>query len=151
LPVSPSSSRPVGMPGPGGDHLGDLVGADFLAHHGLAGLRARGDLRQLCFEGRDLAVEDLAGLRRARRRAALARPGRAGARSAPLSSPSRLRPCFSVAQRASSPRSCSSLSASSARSRSSRSTDAGVVLALEGELLHLHPVHGATQLVDLDG
>ena len=65
--VSPSSSRPAGMPVQARDDVGDVVGADLLLDHRLVPGRrwprasaARG-LGQLALQRGDLAVEQLGG------------------------------------------------------------------------------------------
>ena len=125
LAVSPSSSRPVGMPVQASTTSAISSGPTSSRTIGsVTDCSASRGLLELLLELGDPAVEDLAGAGRGR--------PRAGSRSACMrsssiclrSSPTPSSAAFSRAHRASSPRSSSSRSARSARSRSSRSRDA---------------------------
>ena len=68
---------------PGLDDVGDLLGADLVAHHRVGdGLLVRGGLHELRLQLGDPAVEDLAGAARSRPRAGTGRPASAARRSA---------------------------------------------------------------------
>ena len=146
--------------GPGRDDVGDVVRADFLLDHGrLAGIRRRRVRRSDRAALASASSCSSAGISPYSSREAASKSPSRWARSAwpsqvvepllqladPVQAGLLLLPAARSARS-----SCSCRSARSARSRSSRSLLAASVSLRERQLLHLHPVDGALQLVDLD-
>ena len=155
--VSPSSSRPAGMPVQAEMTSAMSSAPTSLLDHRLvaAGRRPRASARlrrgELASRARGSRRRGSRRRRRGRPRAAAARPGCAASSICALRSPTRLRPAFSGSQRALSAASCSERSARSLRSRSSRSREASSVSLLEARAPpSCSRSTGAAQLVDLD-
>ena len=153
LAVSPSSSRPVGMPVQAATTSAISSGPTSSRTIGsvtrLLGLRR--PARARCSQLGDLAVQDLAGRGRSRRRAEQPLGLRCAARrSACAARRRRSRPAFSRCPPALEPAQLL-LAVGEVGAQPLEPVLRGrVVLAVERELLHLHPVHRAPELVDLD-